>query len=197
MPTVSDLRSKNQAWKEVARHPPLSAGPAGPAGAAREEHLLLQRIAPAVGQHCVTSAHLRVSVHIWSPHELRPDESLLPPCLWPAGRGVCGNEALELLHTAGYEAALQTSHVFSRWAVTTWPVSLGRPTGSAGATLEGRPASSRAQPVPSGQTDLVHGSQRARWPIPPHYQGNQAPSVPLHRQRSRHPITGRHSPTPS
>ena len=90
LPTVSDPCSKNQAWKEVARHPPLSAGPAGPAGAAREEHLLLQRIAPAVGQHCVTSAHLRVSVHIWSPHELRPDESLLPPCLWPAGRGVCG-----------------------------------------------------------------------------------------------------------
>ena len=30
---------EKQAWKEVARHSPLSAGPAGPAGAAQEEQL--------------------------------------------------------------------------------------------------------------------------------------------------------------
>ena len=48
MPTVSDLRRKDQAWKEVALPPPPSAGPAGPAGAA-EEHLLLLPNAAAAG----------------------------------------------------------------------------------------------------------------------------------------------------
>ena len=43
LPSVPDLHreKKKKAWKEVARHPPLSAGPAGPAGAVQEEHLLL------------------------------------------------------------------------------------------------------------------------------------------------------------
>ena len=53
LPTVPDPHRKNkkqrQAWKEVARHPPLPAGPACPAGAAPEEHLLLLRKATAAG----------------------------------------------------------------------------------------------------------------------------------------------------
>ena len=52
LPTVPDLDRKKEekpAWKEVARHPPLSAGPACPAGAAQEEHLLLLRKATAAG----------------------------------------------------------------------------------------------------------------------------------------------------
>ena len=54
-PTLSDLhRKKNQAWKEVALHSPPSAKLAGPAGAAQEEHLLLN--ASAVGQHHATFA---------------------------------------------------------------------------------------------------------------------------------------------
>ena len=42
-------KKKKQASKEVARHPPLYAGPACPAGAAQEEHLLLLRNATAAG----------------------------------------------------------------------------------------------------------------------------------------------------
>ena len=85
---VPDLRRrKNQAWKEVATHPPLLAGPAGPAGAAQEEHLLLQRNASAVGLHHITFARLRESVYTWSQNVRRLDDSLLPSSLWPAGRG--------------------------------------------------------------------------------------------------------------
>ena len=55
LPTVPDFagkkrrRRKKQAWKEVALHPPLSAGPADPAGAAQEENLLLLLISTASG----------------------------------------------------------------------------------------------------------------------------------------------------
>ena len=49
LPTVPDLAGKKRAWKEVALHPPLSTGPADPAGAAQEENLLLLRIATAAG----------------------------------------------------------------------------------------------------------------------------------------------------
>ena len=40
---------RKKAWKEVALHPPLSAGPADPVGAAQKEHLLLLRITTASG----------------------------------------------------------------------------------------------------------------------------------------------------
>ena len=53
---------KEQAWKEVALHPPLFAEPAGPAGAAEEELLLLN--AAAVGQHHIRFARLRESVYV-------------------------------------------------------------------------------------------------------------------------------------
>ena len=95
---VPDLRRrKNQAWKEVATHPPLLAGPAGPAGAAQEEHLLLQRNASAVGLHHITFARLRESVYTWSQNVRRLDDSLLQYSLWPAGRGVQRKDALEQL----------------------------------------------------------------------------------------------------
>ena len=98
MPAVSDLRRrKNQAWKEVAPHPPLFAWPAGPAGAAQEEHLLLQRSASAVGLHHITFARLRESVYTWSQNVRRLDDSLLQYSLWPAGRGVQRKDALEQL----------------------------------------------------------------------------------------------------
>ena len=41
LPTVPDLCRKSQTWKEVALHSSPSIGPAGPAGAAQEEYLLL------------------------------------------------------------------------------------------------------------------------------------------------------------
>ena len=50
------------AWKEVARHPPVAAGPAGPAGEAQEEHLLLLRKAIAAGLVLDTSTCWFVSV---------------------------------------------------------------------------------------------------------------------------------------
>ena len=70
MPTVHALcavcgREKKQAWKEVARHPQLSARPAGPTGVAQEEHLSLQQNASAAGLHHTTFARLRVSVYTY------------------------------------------------------------------------------------------------------------------------------------
>ena len=145
---------------------------------------------------------------MWSQNVRRINDFLLPRSLWPAGLRRAEKEPSMRYRKCYYNyppwLLLRIYNKFicvllmdpSCWTVAIWLASLGWHSGPAGATLEGRPASSRAQPVPSGQTDLVHGSQRARWPIPPHYQGNQAPSVPLHRQRSRHPSTDRHSPTP-
>ena len=66
-----------QAWKEVARHPQLSAGSAGPAGEAQEEHLLLLRNARAAGlllEHmyvlvciCIHTFGLRMSADSTTP----------------------------------------------------------------------------------------------------------------------------------
>ena len=56
-------KKKKQAWKEVARHPPLSAGPACLAGAAQEEHLLLLRKATADG---LLLEHMYVLVCIYT-----------------------------------------------------------------------------------------------------------------------------------
>ena len=61
-PTVSDLGRKNHAWKEVARHSPLSARPAGQteeAQAEAAEHRLLQN-ASAVGLRCPMFKCLRI-----------------------------------------------------------------------------------------------------------------------------------------
>ena len=51
---------------EVALHPPLSAGPADPAGAAQEEHLLLLRIASAsrVLDYCWT--YIRLVLYLYT-----------------------------------------------------------------------------------------------------------------------------------
>ena len=74
--TVSDLRRKRQAWKEVARHPPFSHRPAkSDAGGLEEENLLsgccsrtplllLQQNASAVELHHLIFVRLRVSVHV-------------------------------------------------------------------------------------------------------------------------------------
>ena len=64
LPTVSDLRRKNQAWREVALHPPPSAEQAG--GAAKKEHLLLQWNASAAGLHHAKFARLHMPVNMWS-----------------------------------------------------------------------------------------------------------------------------------
>ena len=109
LPTVSDLRRKNQAWKEVPRRPQLSAGPAGPSGAAQEEHLSLQRNASAAGLHLTTFAQLRVPVYMWSWNVRRRDVSILTRRLWPAGWGVAGKEgpAPPALAAAQVEAWLE------------------------------------------------------------------------------------------
>ena len=100
---------EDKAWKEVAGHPPLSAGQADLAGAAqaREEHLLLQRNASAVGQHHTTFKFARMSVYMWSQNVLRLDMSLLPRRLWPAGRGSAGKEETAALAAAQVEAWLE------------------------------------------------------------------------------------------
>ena len=100
---------EDKAWKEVAGHPPLSAGQADLAGAAqaREEHLLLQRNASAVGQHHTTFKFARMSVYMWSQNVLRLDMSLLPRSLWPAGRGRAGKEETAALAAAQVEAWLE------------------------------------------------------------------------------------------
>ena len=56
---------------------------------------------------------------------------------WLARR-VRGKEVLELLLQFPVLEATQIARVVSRWAVTTWPASLGWPSGPAGETLEGR-----------------------------------------------------------
>ena len=47
----------------MARHPTIFAGPAGPVGAAQEEHLLLQWNNSATGLHHTKLVHLRMSVY--------------------------------------------------------------------------------------------------------------------------------------
>ena len=83
MLTVPDLRcfaeEKNMTWKEMALHSPPSAGPAGRAGAAQEEHLPLQRNSSAAEQHDLAMfARLHVPVYVWSQNVCRLDVSILP-----------------------------------------------------------------------------------------------------------------------
>ena len=92
----------------MARHPPLSAGPAGPAGAAQEEHLLLLRKATAAG---LLLEHMYVLVcnciHLVAERRdmRRLDDSLLPRHLWLAGRGNAGREGPERLFLSSTLAA--------------------------------------------------------------------------------------------
>ena len=76
----------------MALHPPLSAGPAGPAGAAQEERLLLQRDAIAAGLLLDISTCWFVSVYIWSQNGRRLDDSLLRSYLAVSG-GLAGGGA--------------------------------------------------------------------------------------------------------
>ena len=67
-------------------HPP-SAGPADPAGAGQEVHLLLLQIVTASGLLPGIHSFGFVSVFIWSQNVRRLDDSFLPRRLWRAGRG--------------------------------------------------------------------------------------------------------------
>ena len=68
----------------MAKHPPLSAGPAGLAGAASAEHLLRLWNASATGLQQDMCACVSVSVSMWSQKVRRLDDSLLPRSLLPA-----------------------------------------------------------------------------------------------------------------
>ena len=108
LPTVPDLHGKDKikkAWKEVARHPPLSVGPAGLAGAAQEEHLLLLQNATAAGPQLDICTCWFVSGYIWSQNVCRLDDSLLPRSLWRAGRGGAGRGGPALLFLSSSLAA--------------------------------------------------------------------------------------------
>ena len=78
----------------MALHPPLPAGPADPAGAAQEEHLLLLRIASASGLLLDIHSFGFVSVYFWSRNVRRQggrlEDSLLPRRLWRASWGDAG-----------------------------------------------------------------------------------------------------------
>ena len=90
--TLAEIeRIKKKAWKEVAVHPPLCAGPARPAGAAPEEHLLLLRDTAAAGLRLDRCTCLDVAVFVLSLNLPRLDDSL-PRSLWPNGRGGAGKE---------------------------------------------------------------------------------------------------------
>ena len=81
----------------MALHPQLSSGPAVPAGAASAERLLLLRNASATGLQQDICACLCVSVYMWFQKVRRPDDSLLPRRLLPAGLGRAGQEGPALL----------------------------------------------------------------------------------------------------
>ena len=81
----------------MALHPPLSAGPAGLAGAAWAEHLLLLRNASATGLQQDICLCVSVSVCVWSQTVRRLDDSLLPRQLLPAGLWRAGGEGQALL----------------------------------------------------------------------------------------------------
>ena len=100
-------REKTEAWKEVALHPPRSAGPACLAAAAHEEHLLLLQIATASGQLLDKHSSGFESVYFWSQNVRRLDDSLLPRHLWRAGRRGVGKEGSARLFLSFNLAAAQ------------------------------------------------------------------------------------------
>ena len=89
----------------MALHPPLSAGPADPAGAAQEEHLLLLRVATAAGL-MLEHMYVFVCVCVYVVSECAPTRRLPPtsPSLagWPGG---CGEEGPALLFLSSPLAA--------------------------------------------------------------------------------------------
>ena len=87
--------------KEVALHPPLSAGPAGLAEAAQEEHLPLQKNAVAAGLDCCW-IYVLVCMCLYMCGLRMCSDSTAPSYFaWSAGRGGAGKEgpALQLLST--------------------------------------------------------------------------------------------------
>ena len=91
----------------MALHLPVSAGPAGSAGAAWAERLLLLLNASATWLQQDIRACLCVSVYMWSQKVRRPDDSLLPRRLLPAGLGRAGEEGQALLLPLPALAAVQ------------------------------------------------------------------------------------------
>ena len=141
LPTVSDVsRSQQQAWKEVALYSPFSAvnlcraGGSGTGGApaAAAERLRCWTASPYI---CALAHACLYVVSKCAPTRYVPSTSL-SLAGWRAG--VRGKEVLELLPQSPALEATQTSQVLSGWTETTWPASLGWPSGPAGATLEGR-----------------------------------------------------------
>ena len=114
-------QEKKKLWKEVALHPPLSAWPADPAGAAREEHLLLLRIATTSGL-IITNAgtYIRVWVCLCICGLRRCADSMTPFYLasfgWLAGgvRGR-GTRAAALLFLSSPSAAALVEAQLSGW----------------------------------------------------------------------------------
>ena len=147
---------------EEAPHSPLLAVPAGPAGAAQEEHLLLQRKASAVGLHHTTFARFGVSVYLWSQNVRRLDVSLLlrrlwPP--WPAGQGDAekrGGGAANTIHSLRLHLCSADGPRLPGLPRLAGPLAQLVGLGPAKGRLPGptllRSASSRAQPAQQGQT---------------------------------------------
>ena len=155
LPTVPDLRRRKT--RQVALHRLLFAEPAGPAGAAQEEHLLLQRSASAVELHHISFACLRESVYTWLQNVHWLDNSLPPYYLRQAGRGGAekrGTRAATTMPSFRSYSGSQTSQVLSRWTETTWPASLGWP----------GPSGPAAQLVLNWRTALACFARRARGP---------------------------------
>ena len=152
MPTVSAIRRrKKQGWKEVALYPRLARRERNRStNCCSGTSLLLDSIT----LHLRAGASLFIRGLRMCADSTCPLNSLLPYRLWPAGRGVQKKKKLQF---PALEAT-QNSHVLSRWTRTTWPASLGWPSGPAGGTLEG----SLACPADATRTDyLVYCSQRA------------------------------------
>ena len=114
LPTVPDphrkKKKKKQTWKEVARHPPLSAGPACPARVAQEEHLMLLRKATAAGL-LLEHMYVLVCICIYLVSERAPTRRL-PPTSGVAvsgglAGGATGKEGPALLFLSSPLAAAQ------------------------------------------------------------------------------------------
>ena len=85
----------------------------------------MQRNDSAFGQHHTTFACLRMYIYVVS--ECAPSRRAFSTS--PAGLGGAEKEILDLLlHSPALEVT-QTSRVFSRWTVTTWPAWLDWPSG--------------------------------------------------------------------
>ena len=96
----------------MARHPPLSAGPACPAGAAQEEHLLLLRKDTAAGlllEHMYVLVCIYICIHLVAERAPTRRLPLTSPSLagWPGGCGERGTCALSPWQLLGWRLGLK------------------------------------------------------------------------------------------